>query len=75
MSNWIACKGCKYDDNGECTFYIMGSGNEIEKPCYREEELVNRAAKDFLDTFLERGTDGLYNQQTGGIRSDREIGI
>lgn len=53
MSDWFACEGCKYDDNGECTFYEMGSGNEIDKPCYREEELVNRAAKDFLDAFLE----------------------
>ena len=36
----------------------MGSGNEIDKPCYREEELVKRAAKDFLNAFLEDETDG-----------------
>lgn len=58
MSDWFSCKGCKYNDEGECIFYVMGSGNEIDKPCYKEEELVKRAAKDFLDAFLEDETDG-----------------
>ncbi len=58
MSDWFSCKGCKYNDEGECTFCEMGSGNEIDKPCYREEELVNRAARDFLDALLEDETDG-----------------
>lgn len=57
MGKWFSCKGCKYNDEWECTFYVMGSGNEIDKPCYREEELVKRAAKDFLDAFLEDETD------------------
>lgn len=37
----IACKKCKYNDNGECVFYFMGSGNEIDMPCYREKEPIN----------------------------------
>ena len=32
----IACEKCKYDYDGECVFYDMGSGNKIDMPCYRE---------------------------------------
>lgn len=39
MSNWRTCEKCKYNDEGECTFYSMGSGNDYDKPCYREEKL------------------------------------
>ncbi len=37
----IACEKCKYNDDGECVFYYMGSGNEIDMPCYREKELIS----------------------------------
>lgn len=58
MSNWISCKLCKYNDEGECIFDVIGSGNDIDKPCHIEEDLITRAAKDFLDAFLEDETDG-----------------
>lgn len=58
MIDWFACEGCKYDDNGDCTFYEMGSGNEIDKPCHREEEMANRALKHLIDAFLEGEADG-----------------
>lgn len=52
---FISCKKCKYNFEGECEFYIMGSGNDIDKPCRREEELVRRAANDFIDAFSDFG--------------------
>jgi hypothetical protein len=30
----------------------MGSGNEVDKPCYREEELIKKAADDFIQAFV-----------------------
>lgn len=49
---YIACKKCKYNHNGECDFYYMGSGNEIDMPCYREKELIKKAADNFLQAFV-----------------------
>ena len=49
---YIACKKCKYNHNGECNFYYMGSGNEIDMPCYREKELIKKAADNFLQAFV-----------------------
>ena len=48
---FISCKKCKYNFEGECEFNIIGSGNDIDKPCREEEELVRRAANDFIDAF------------------------
>ena len=50
---YIECKKCKYNYDGECGFYEMGSGNEIDMPCYREKELIKEAAGDFIQAFLE----------------------
>jgi hypothetical protein len=50
---YIACKKCKYNHNGECDFYYMGSGNEIDMPCYREKELIKKAADNFLQAFVK----------------------
>ena len=47
---YIACKKCKYNYDGGCDFYDMGSGNEIDMPCYREKELIKEAADNF--TYL-----------------------
>lgn len=55
---FITCKGCKYDYYGECDFYIMGSGNEIDMPCYRERELIKKAADDFLQAFIDVENEG-----------------
>ena len=49
---YIACEKCKYNPDGECKFYIMGSGNEIDMPCYREKELINGAADNFLQALV-----------------------
>ena len=49
---YIACDKCKYDYNGECIFYDIGSGNEIDMPCYREKELIKNAADNFLQAFV-----------------------
>lgn len=38
------CEKCKYNDDGKCDFFYMGSGNEIDMPCYREKELMKEAA-------------------------------
>lgn len=35
---YIECKKCKYNYDGECDFYSMGSGDEIDMPCYSESE-------------------------------------
>lgn len=40
-----ACKKCKYNDEGECVWYFMGSGYVIDMPCHREKELINEAAE------------------------------
>ena len=32
------CEKCKYNFEGECEFYSMGSGNDIDKTCFGEEE-------------------------------------
>ena len=58
---YIACEKCKYNYDGECNFYYMGSGNEIDMPCYREKELIKRAADSFLQAFVgsERGGSGM----------------
>lgn len=34
------CEKCKYNFDGECEFYSMGSGNDVDKPCRVEEEDV-----------------------------------
>ena len=49
---YIACKKCKYNYDGECNFDDMGSGNEIDMPCYREKELIKKAADNFLQAFV-----------------------
>lgn len=36
----ITCEKCKYNYDGECYFYYMGNGEEIDKPCYRGKELI-----------------------------------
>ncbi len=48
---YIACKKCKYNYDGECDFYDMGSGNEIDMPCYREKELIKKATDNFIQAF------------------------
>ena len=48
---YIACKKCKYNYDGECDFYDMASGNEIDMPCYREKELIKGAADIILKEF------------------------
>lgn len=53
---YIACKKCKYNHDGECNFYDMGSGNEIDMPCYREKELIKEASDNFLQAFV--GVEG-----------------
>lgn len=57
MSEW--CKICKYNDadNG-CIFYVMGTGNEEDKPCRKNEDLVQKAANDFLQAFLSKDMEG-----------------
>ena len=50
---YVACKKCKYNYNGECDFYYMGSGNEIDMPCYREKELIKEAADNFCKAFVQ----------------------
>ncbi len=52
---YIACEKCKYNYEGECDFYDMGSGNEIDMPCYREKQLIKQAADYFCQAFV--GTD------------------
>ena len=49
---YIACEKCKYNYDGGCDFYDMGSGNEIDMPCYREKELINEAADNFIQAFV-----------------------
>ena len=49
---YIACEKCKYNYDGECDFYNMGSGNEIDMPCYREKELIKEAADNFIQAFV-----------------------
>ena len=51
---YIACEKCKYNHDGECDFYVMGSGNEIDMPCYREKELIKEAADNFIQALLEQ---------------------
>ena len=57
---YIACKKCKYNYDGECDFYDMGSGNEIDMPCYREKELIKEAADNFIQAFV--GTESKENE-------------
>ena len=33
---YITCEKCKWNYEGECYFYSMGSGDEIDMPCYQE---------------------------------------
>lgn len=54
---YIACEKCKYNHNGERVFYDMGSGNEIDMPCYREKELIKEAADNFIQAFVKEETD------------------
>ena len=49
---YIACKKCKYKCDGDCGFYEMGNGNEIDMPCYREKEMIKEAADNFLHAFV-----------------------
>lgn len=49
---YIACVKCKYNYEGECDFYDMGSGNEIDMPCYREKQLIKNAADNFIQAFV-----------------------
>ena len=63
------CKGiinCKYqDESGECVFGYLGSGREIDKPCYgitdeqrlnAIEEAIDKLTKNVLvlSKFVER---------------------
>lgn len=74
MTNYIKhedmyCHGiinCKYqDDSGECIFNYLGSGREIDKPCYgitdeqrldAIEEAIDKLTKNVLvlSKFVER---------------------
>lgn len=49
---YIACEKCKYNYEGECDFYDMGSGNDIDMPCYREKKLIQEAANYFVQAYL-----------------------
>lgn len=49
---YIACKKCKYNYDGDCIFYDMGSGNETDMPCYREKELIQKASDYFIQAFV-----------------------
>lgn len=44
---------CKYNWDGQCEFYSMGSGNDMDKPCYEEEELIKVAVLYFVKKFNE----------------------
>lgn len=56
---YITCKKCKYYHDGECDFYDMGSGNEINMPCYEEKELIKEALiKNVLQYTLNQYTKG-----------------
>lgn len=55
---FIACEKCKYNYDGECDFYSMGSGNDIDKPCHREEELTKKASDDFIQAFIKTESEG-----------------
>ena len=48
-----ACEKCKYNHDGDCDFYDMGSGNEVDMPCYREKELIKEAADNFIQAFVD----------------------
>lgn len=45
---YIACEKCKWNYEGECDFYSMGSGDEIDMPCYREryKEILEEAQEE-----------------------------
>lgn len=59
---FIACKHCKYNCDGECDFYSMGRGNEVDKPCYREKELIKKAADDFIQAFVTAESEVTPNE-------------
>ena len=44
---------CKYNWNGLCKFYSIGSGDDIDKPCHEEEELIKVAVLYFVKKFNE----------------------
>ena len=52
VATYAACEKCKYNYEGECDFYDMGSGNEIDMPCYREKELIKEAVNNLRQVFL-----------------------
>ena len=54
---YIACDKCKYNNFSMCVFYIRGSGNEIDMPCYREKELIkgkDKLVKDSINDVLDK---------------------
>lgn len=57
--HYIACERCKYNRNhtGECDFHLVGSGNEIDMPCYREKEMIRKAANIFLQAFVGKESE------------------
>ena len=56
MTGYIACQNCKYNREDECEFYSMGSGLEMDMPCYREKELIRRAAKYIIEGLSDKNT-------------------
>ncbi len=55
---YITCEKCKWNYEGACDFYNMGSGDEIDMPCYRERNLINEAAENFIQALLSSESEG-----------------
>ena len=56
------CEKCKYNFEGECEFYSMGSGNDIDKPCSGEEE--DAFSDSVMDNLrVEEESDVIYRQE------------
>ena len=64
---YIACEKCKYNDDGECGFYDMGSDDELYMPCYREKELIKEAANNFLQAFIGAESEEQAQDVEGGL--------
>ena len=60
---YIACEKCKWNYEGACDFYHMGSGDEIDMPCYRERKLIEEAQEE----LLESASQGYWTKEHGSI--------